>query len=93
VPALVTRVTAPQRFTCFAVTAPSSPAVPFLLTWAVAIWRPFFTDRHGVIYKSKPSLWVPVTPSPSPPSSLILAFTNLANRTVINSTIASTSQL
>jgi hypothetical protein len=52
-----------------------------------------FTDRHGVNYKSKPSLWVPVTPSPSPHSSLILAFTNSANRTVINSTIASTSQL
>jgi hypothetical protein len=43
--------------------------------------------------KSKPSLRVPVTPSPSPHSSLILAFTNSANRTVINSVIASTSQL
>jgi hypothetical protein len=59
------------------------------LTWAVAIWRPFFTDRHGVNYKSKPSLWVPVTPRHLTPRS----FSRLPILLTARSSIRSEPQL
>jgi hypothetical protein len=52
VPAIVTRITAPRRITCFDVIAPSSSRRCISsLNWA-ADWRPFFTyslGRHGLV--------------------------------------------
>ena len=59
-PALVTRVTAPQRFTCFAVTAASSLAV-FPPRLRAAEWRPLLLFAEVVVFArnyptKKPSL-------------------------------------
>src|SRR5215469_14148487 len=45
----VTRITAHSTLYCSTVTAPSSPAVPFLPTWGSLMATPiFYSYRHGV---------------------------------------------